>query len=344
MAFTPRLTAPATTNKYFYADNPFYQSGVGIPNCTAYAFGRFWEIAGTKPNLSLSDAENWYSHNDGYKRGQTPKLGAVICLGNGPYSGLGHVAVVEQIKANGNVVFSNSAWGGAEFYIVEGNASNGYGYSEYDFQGFIYNPAVSGGTSKTWIKGNRYLCDDEMTNNAYIVCDYLTACGWTLNAIAGLLGNMESESTINPAIWQNLDSGNYNGGYGLVQWTPATNYTNWATAKGYSITDGNKQLEWIDKETVKTGQWITTELYPMTFDDFKKSTLECDYLASVFLKNFERAGVEVEDERQQQARKWFDRLAYYTPVQPGVTKEKRKKKKGYNFMLFTANKRSIRKC
>lgn len=145
MAFTPRLKAPAKSNRYFYADNPFYQSGVGIPNCTCYAFGRFWEISGEKPNLSLRDAEYWFSHSDDYERGSTPQLGAVICLGNGPYSGLGHVAVVEEIHDDGSITCSNSAWGGPEFYLKEGTSSNNYGYPEYDFHGFIYNPGVDSG-------------------------------------------------------------------------------------------------------------------------------------------------------------------------------------------------------
>ena len=76
-----------------------------------------------------------------------------------------------------------------------------------------------------------------MEGNAYEVFSFLSDRGWTTNAIAGILGNMQSESNINPGVWQNLDSGNYSLGFGLVQWTPATNYTNWASANGYNITD-----------------------------------------------------------------------------------------------------------
>lgn len=119
---------------------------------------------------------------------------------------------------------------------------------------------------------------------------------------------MESESTINPGIWQSLKYGNYTGGYGLVQWTPATNYTDWAEANGYSITDGDAQLKWIDEETVKTGQWIKTDTYNFSFNEFKVSTKSPEYLASAFLKNFERAGVEVEENRRTQARAWYSFL------------------------------------
>lgn len=156
----------------------------------------------------------------------------------------------------------------------------------------------------SWIKGNRYLSQTEMENNAIIVYAYLTKRGWSFNAICGLLGNMQSESTINPAIWQNLKYGNYSGGYGLVQWTPATNYTNWAKGNDYDIKNGNYQLKWIDERTVTYGQWIKTDAYPISFDEFKKSEESVEYLASAFLKNFERAGVEVEQNRRSQALAW----------------------------------------
>ena len=65
-----------------------------------------------------------------------------------------------------------------------------------------------------------------MQNNAVLLWSYFKAQGWTLNAVAAMLGNMQSESTINPGIWEGLDP--FVGGYGLVQWTPYTKYSDWA--------------------------------------------------------------------------------------------------------------------
>lgn len=93
-----------------------------------------------------------------------------------------------------------------------------------------------------WTIGNFYLSESQMQDNAYEVYSFFSGRGWTLNAIAGILGNMESESNINPGVWQNLDSYNYNLGFGLVQWTPATNYTNWATNNGYEIKIGRAHV------------------------------------------------------------------------------------------------------
>ena len=38
----------------------------------------------------------------------------------------------------------------------------------------------------------------QMKVNATYIWNYLREQGWTLNAVAGMLGNMQSESSINP--------------------------------------------------------------------------------------------------------------------------------------------------
>ena len=48
-----------------------------MPNCTAYAYGRAYEILGSEPKLSWNNAEQWYDYNKSngyYKYGQTPKV------------------------------------------------------------------------------------------------------------------------------------------------------------------------------------------------------------------------------------------------------------------------------
>ena len=143
--YKPRLSAPSKSNNYFYKDNIFYQCGYGMPNCTCYAFGRWYELLGTKPKLCTQNAENWFNYNDGYSRGQTPKVGAVICWrkGKANYSadGAGHVAVVEQVNADGSIVTSNSNWKGTNFYTKTFKPPYSLG-GTYVFQGFIYLPIV----------------------------------------------------------------------------------------------------------------------------------------------------------------------------------------------------------
>lgn len=144
MKFNPRLTAPSSSNKYYNSNmNPFVPAGYGMfqnnGNCTAYAYGRFMEEANmSKCNLSVGNAEKWYTKNDGYKRGQTPKLGAVACW-EGLGSAAGHVAIVEQINSDGTITLSNSGWQYKLFYLTKIRAPYNIG-SGYRFQGFIYNP------------------------------------------------------------------------------------------------------------------------------------------------------------------------------------------------------------
>ncbi len=139
-SFTPRLDAPSYSNDYYYSNkNIYYQSGYGMPNCTAYAYGRAYEILGRDPGLCHYDAYEWYDYNDGYSRGQTPKVGAVACweyYRNGETGG--HVAVVEKVE-NGTVTFSNSAWGWENFYLTYADVNDpAMGESGWNFQGFIY--------------------------------------------------------------------------------------------------------------------------------------------------------------------------------------------------------------
>lgn len=150
--YNPRLSdAGMHGNPYWYSRNPFYQAGYGLPNCTCYAWGRFWEIGDpnhqyiNRPNLSTLNAEYWYGASDGYSRGQAPALGAVACWADGPFSGDGHVAIVEQINSDGSIVTSNSAWGGSDFYTMTLQPPHYLPAPGYVFQGFIYNPYSGGG-------------------------------------------------------------------------------------------------------------------------------------------------------------------------------------------------------
>lgn len=170
------------------------------------------------------------------------------------------------------------------------------------------------GAATEWVKGNRYLSTGEMQNNAYLIFTYFTAKGWSVNAIAALLGNMQKESTINPGLWQNLKP-NPELGWGLVQWTPSTNFTDWAAANGYANEDGDAQLKWIQERTIPEGQWIETDIYPETFAQFQTSDKTPEYLAYVFMYNFERPANKNQPERQTNARYWFD-WWNGTPVPP----------------------------
>ena len=113
-----------------------------MPNCTAYAYGRAYEILQTEPKLCPYGAGEWYNYNKRYNYydyGQIPKVGAIACWG---YNGGGHVAVVESIDNDGNIILSNSAWNNYNlfFYLTYAQIedSNPGGSSWWTFQGYIY--------------------------------------------------------------------------------------------------------------------------------------------------------------------------------------------------------------
>ena len=149
--YKPRTTAPSATDKNWikttkggYNGCIEIKNGSCLPNCVGYAWGRWHELLGKKPNLSRGNAENWYGNTkDGYKRGSTPKLGAVICWRKGKAGvasdGAGHVAIVEKINSDGSILTSNSAYGGTRFYTKTLKKPYSMG-GKYVFQGFIYLP------------------------------------------------------------------------------------------------------------------------------------------------------------------------------------------------------------
>ena len=151
---------------------------------------------------------------------------------------------------------------------------------------------------------SNYLTYNQMKVNAEYIYKALKDKGWTLNAVAGMLGNMQRESTLNPGIWQNNDVGNTTGGYGLVQWTPATKYIDWLLPGSDASTMDNN-ISRILYELENNIQWISTEDYPMSFKEFTTSKERPEDLASVFLYNYERAGVSAENERRENALNWY---------------------------------------
>jgi len=148
--FTPMLSAPSTTDKnwIYYQDGGYnycirIKGNSCLPNCVGFCWGRARGLLGKKPTLSRANAEMWYKYTaDGYKRGQTPKLGAIACwskgvVGNGN-DGAGHVASVEKIAPDGTITCSNSDYGGRRFYLSVHKPP--YKITGFKFQGFIYLP------------------------------------------------------------------------------------------------------------------------------------------------------------------------------------------------------------
>lgn len=107
----------------------------------------------------------------------------------------------------------------------------------------------------------------EGTANIKAVYDYLYPLGYTKNCIIGLLGNVAAESGYNPWLWENgIYQPGY--GYGLFQFTPASDYINasWLpdyapnidppnVSPGASPNDAKAQLYAFDNDIF--GKWDT---------------------------------------------------------------------------------------
>lgn len=160
-----------------------------------------------------------------------------------------------------------------------------------------------------WIAKNSPTTLSEMKNNAREFWNFWLRqydIDATREAVAAMLGNMQAESGINPGAWQGYTV-NYNRGFGLVQWTPATNYTRWATQRGYPIDSGQAQCERIRYELDNGLQYYSTSQYPISFMDFlTKEGYTPEYLASAFVHNYERpASYSGEGQRRANARWWY---------------------------------------
>lgn len=169
-----------------------------------------------------------------------------------------------------------------------------------------------------WIEGNRFLSMTEMENNARIIWNYLGSKGWTINAVAGMLGNMQHESSINPKIWENLTV-DYNRGYGLTQWTPATKLFKWA---GTDNPTGEQELDRIIYESENELQWFYNsevgEAPPITFKEFTTSLEPPSTLARYFLYFYEHPADPIGQRpiREGDGDYWYEFLSGEPPPKP----------------------------
>lgn len=167
--FVPRLTRPEAGNKYYitkdaggYSNaikgNPTDKDCNVLSNCVGYAYGRFNEIGGygSCKYLTSTNAENFMQYKGSLESGMTPRLGACMVWQKGATlngsDGAGHVAIVEKIISDTEVVTSESGWGNPTPFWTKtrkkGDGNWGSG-SEYKFLGFIYNPAVKDGVPQS---------------------------------------------------------------------------------------------------------------------------------------------------------------------------------------------------
>lgn len=125
-----------------------------------------------------------------------------------------------------------------------------------------------------------------------------TGYGVSLPVISAICGNAWRESHVNPAFAQVGG-----GAYGIFQWDGSrrTAFETWCTQNGYSLTDGNAQLQYLIVEDFWSSDRAQEYGYPFnTLTEFLQSdSTDIAYLTEVWCRCWEIAGVEAMDERVQ---------------------------------------------
>lgn len=129
---------------------------------------------------------------------------------------------------------------------------------------------------------------------------------------------MHTESTINPGIWQNLDEGNMELGYGLVQWTPAPKYLDWCTQNNYTPSNMLTAIRRLEYELDTGIQWYPTSYYNHSFGYFLTDSSITPYEAAMaFLHNYERPDNLNQPNRGKQGEYWYTYITGHEPPIPG---------------------------
>lgn len=187
-----------------------------------------------------------------------------------------------------------------------------------------------------WISRAGGLTQAEMENNANIVINTLRTWGYDDRTIAGILGNMQNESSINP---ERIEEGG-GGGYGLVQWTPQSVLINHCNTLGLSpYTSGDVQLKVIDQELGKdsrVNEWYsgqafidnykpsgaTDDMVGKTGNDFINNTMgwSPSKLAIMFMTCYERPNYDPSvnhvEGRKRDANTWYEYMGGVVPPTP----------------------------
>jgi surface antigen len=134
---------------------------------------------------------------------------------------------------------------------------------------------------------NGSLSKDQQKANVLYIGKYLLNKEWTLQAIAGLCGNIESECHFNPGGKEVGGSG-----YGLIQWTPGDIHQKWCDERGIAdSTSMDANLAHIVWEAENNESWSKKEEYTESYLEFTKSKKSAYYLAGAFAWNRERSAI-----------------------------------------------------
>lgn len=168
--------------------------------------------------------------------------------------------------------------------------------------------------------------------NATNIFNALSALGWTVNAIAAAIGNMQLESYLNPACvyphstypqsinsLADLDNSiainvPQTEAMGLVQWrgygnTPpiGNQIVSYAIRYGYQWYDGEIQMKRLSWEYTDNKKWKTKTIdgVSWTWQTFVSSTQSAEYLANIWMRCYEVTNSRLPERRSNSAY-WYN--------------------------------------
>ena len=175
-----------------------------------------------------------------------------------------------------------------------------------------------------WISSDTYLTQEHRDYNAKLIWAYLTGLGWSETAVAGILGNMDVESSMNPALiegrgYHTLPDNNTVlaittvTGVGLVQWTGTTNtppagqkLASFAIRYNKNWYDGELQCFRLERECDEDLQFIHGSVDGVSYDwqVYITSDESPEQLAKVWQRLYENGGSDTQT-RQEKARYYY---------------------------------------
>lgn len=189
----------------------------------------------------------------------------------------------------------------------------------------------------------------EQKHNAEKVYQAFSALGWSLSAIAGMIGNMHHESFLSPAYIQAThrgslpnsaaslsdvpnsvmlsfyDTSNRSYGLGLVQWDGYTStnpagqkLVSFASRYGLNWYDGDTQTYRIQREQETDIQWTANTLYGTrwTWSNYPTNSRTPEESAHIWRICYEVGGDSSDQTRRANARYWYDYLSGSEPPEP----------------------------
>ena len=176
--------------------------------------------------------------------------------------------------------------------------------------GSIGAGTIGGGSSLGGTTGGTGPDIGNISDNAQAAWTYFTGAGFTPQCTAGIMGNLQQESGIEPTKEQ------YGGGpgRGIGQWTVSeerfAGLKAHASSKGKDWTDLQSQLEWVDLELQGKDSSTLSHLKRLCggYDAFKQLT-DLRRACDIFEQAFERAGKPMMENRYKYAEQFYSKFS-----------------------------------